>query len=338
MDCVGQVLDYHIALRVDDGLKCFGLLFKLTRVIVCLDGNQRGYQKSMMMQLLLLMYQKSRNLPTWKMFLGSVSVYNEEAGETSFSILSRVVLGDCLKSDFEHMDKQYKLTRQYALVTEEIKTEQSRTNRKHGFVTLTAKGVEIVTVAAFMLEKIRAITLNSFTCYTGAPKAKNPAYDMNANLTKAYTDENRFWIPDIVPLCLRTMVKYRQACTGTWAFDSGLHRIWPKFHNPLRVAVITGDHAAVMAGRDRLARIASGSADHEDVEQESTEEDDDSEYEEPVVRVPGKAIQDKRSVSSSVVLPDAADARPPKRAAIAKPVRGANKRPPAKRARPRSSM
>ena len=117
---------------MDDGFKCFALLFKLARMVICLDGNIRGYQKSMMMQLLLLMYQKQHESPQWKMLVGSVSVFNEEAGEASFSVLSRVCLGDTLKSNFEHMDKMYQLTRQYSVLSDSIQDEQGRGKRENG--------------------------------------------------------------------------------------------------------------------------------------------------------------------------------------------------------------
>ncbi len=286
------------------------------------------------MQLLLLMYQREQNLPTWQMFEGSVSVLNEEAGGTSFSLLARVVLGDCLKAEFPHMNQMYKMTRQYSKVTDEIVGEQGRSRRHHGYTLLNDKNQEILTVGVFMLEKIRAITLNSFTEYTGQPKPKNPAYDVNANLTQPYTKEHRFWIPDIIPLCLRTMAKYREACTGTWAEASGLHEFWPTFHNPLRVAAVQGNHQLVMEERERRNRIASGAADGEEFKDEDTEDDDDSEYEDAVVRVPGGAIQKKGSQppksSTPAVQPPAK--KPGKVAAPRAPVKE-KKAPPKKKGR-----
>ena len=134
-------MDYHIALRIDSGLLAMQMLYKLTRLVMCLDGNYRTYQKGMMMQLLILLYQQKHDLPTWKMFTRSVSVFNEEAGEMSFSVLSRVVLGDNLKMKFDHMDKMYKLTRAYSEASEALRVEQDRKERKHGYHLLTDKQV-----------------------------------------------------------------------------------------------------------------------------------------------------------------------------------------------------
>jgi hypothetical protein len=74
------------------------------------------------------------------------------------------------------------------------------------------------------------------------------------------------------------------------ALDSNLHRLWPSFHNRMRVAAIQGDHAVIMAEREKRLRITNGIPVDEDVKEANTEEDDDSDFDEPVVRVPGKAI------------------------------------------------
>ena len=264
-------------------MKAFALLFKLTRLFICLDGNHRGYQKSAMMQLLLLLYQKRVNLPTWQMAVGSISVFNEEAGETSFSRLAQVVLGDTLKADFEHMDKMYKLTREYATTSDVYREEQGRTKRKNGYYLLTDKNTEKATVAMFMLEKIRAITLNNFTEYQGEAKKNNPAYVPNANLTQPYVKQHRFWVANVLPQALNTMAQYRKACTGTWAKEAGLHLLWPSFDNELRVLAVQGNQEALMEARERRDR---GNDDDVDYKHEATEEDEDSseEDEAPVLR------------------------------------------------------
>ena len=222
------------------------MLFKLTRMVMCLDGAYHSYQKSMMMQLLILMYQKKEDLPQWRMLVGSVSVYNEEAGELSFSVLSRVVLGDNLKAKFEHMDKMYKLTRTYAASSDLLREEMQRTKRKNGYYMLTHKHVEVRTVTTFMLEKIRALTLNVFTEYTGPTRGKdsknNPAYLPNANLHQKYTSLQRLWLKDIIGSANNTMRAYQKACSGTWAKDVAIHTVFPGFDNPMRVAALADSY------------------------------------------------------------------------------------------------
>ena len=129
----------------------------------------------MMMQLLILMYQKEKNLPTWQMFMGSPSVFNEEAGEMSFSVLARCCLGDTTRMMFEHMSNMYKLTG-LSETTDVLRTELGRVRQSNGYYSLDNKGVAVQTVITFMQESIRALKFNVFRHFTGSLKNDNPAY------------------------------------------------------------------------------------------------------------------------------------------------------------------
>lgn len=75
------------------------------------------------MQVLILIHQKKRNLPPWQMMKGNLAVFNEEAGEIAFSILSRCVLGDHHKSKFEHLNDMYTLVHTYREIDTDIRAE-----------------------------------------------------------------------------------------------------------------------------------------------------------------------------------------------------------------------
>ena len=87
-----QVVDYGLALKSDNGNLLFSHLIKLLRLNMVLV-QKNAYSRSIMMQLLNLMHQREHNLPSWQMFSKSTAVFNEEVGEHSFAILSRLVLG-----------------------------------------------------------------------------------------------------------------------------------------------------------------------------------------------------------------------------------------------------
>ena len=169
-------MDYHIALRIDDGMLVFAQLVRVCRVMMCLNQRYRTYPKAIMMQLLLLMHQRQFDLPTWRMFVTSPAVFNEEIGEMSFAQLSRCVLGDTVKAKFQHMHTQYKLTNLYAATTETLRTEQGRTARKSGYYSLHKKKKEVGMVVAFMQETINAIRFKVFQVYTGETNKDNPNY------------------------------------------------------------------------------------------------------------------------------------------------------------------
>ena len=130
----------------------FAQLVRVCRVMMCLNQRYRTYPKAIMMQLLLLMHQRQYDLPTWRMFVTSPAVFNEEIGEMSFAQLSRCVLGDTTKAKFQHMHTQYKLTNLYAATTDTLRAEQGRTPRKSGYYSLHKKKKEVRMVTAFMQE------------------------------------------------------------------------------------------------------------------------------------------------------------------------------------------
>ena len=230
-------MDYHIALRIDDGMLVFAQLVRVCRVMMCLNQRFRTYPKAIMMQLLLLMHQRQFDLPTWRMFVTSPAVFNEEIGEMSFAQLSRCVLGDTVKAKFSHMSTQYKLTNLYAATTDTLRTEQGRTPRKSGYYSLHKKKKEVRMVLAFMQETINAIRFKCFQVYTGPVKKDNPNYLFTVNPKyEKYTDTSVMWIKDIKPLAEKWMEDYQKKCTGTWAKEAGIHLVLPAFDNEARVA------------------------------------------------------------------------------------------------------
>ena len=102
-----QVLDYGIRLKLNDGSLGVRHHFLLLQVHLCLDCQSRGgaYTQSIIMQLLIVLYQKKKNLPSWKMLSAELSMFNEEAGEITFSQLARSCIGDTQKRRFAHMNR-----------------------------------------------------------------------------------------------------------------------------------------------------------------------------------------------------------------------------------------
>ena len=138
--------------------------------------QKNAYARSMMMQLLHLMYQREHNLPSWQMFSKSTAVFNEEVGEHSFSILSRLVLGDTTKCSFAHMDMMYALIHTYRANNEDMMNDQFRKARPHKRYSLHKKTATLDAIRAFMLHVIRQIRADTYKVYSGPHEAKNPAY------------------------------------------------------------------------------------------------------------------------------------------------------------------
>ena len=73
-------MDYGLALKSDNGKLLFQRLFFLLRLNMALV-QKNAYSRSIMMQLLNMLYQRHHNLPPWQMFMRSTAVFNEEVGE-----------------------------------------------------------------------------------------------------------------------------------------------------------------------------------------------------------------------------------------------------------------
>ena len=101
-------MDYGLALKCDHGLMGVQCLFRILQLLIILAGNKANpYIRSIIMQLLVILHQKEHNLPAWQILKHSLSLFNEEASEMSFSVLSRCVLGDTIKHKLEYMNNMY---------------------------------------------------------------------------------------------------------------------------------------------------------------------------------------------------------------------------------------
>jgi len=252
-------VDYHIALRTDDGISVLQQLIRVLRTLMCLNQRYKTYPKCIMMQILIMLHQRQFNLPTWRMFKASCAVFNEEVGEMSFAQLGRCVLGDTIKMKFQHMNTQYKLTKLYSAMTDTLRTEQGRTPRKSGYYHLHNKKKEVQAVVTFMLETITALRFNVFKAYSGPTTKENPNYLYSLSPTfEVYSNTSVMWIDNIKPLAEKWMIDYEKQCTGTWAKDSGIHLVLPAFENDVRVAAKSAPEARAHSAAVAATSLAIG--------------------------------------------------------------------------------
>ena len=193
-----QVVDYGLAMKSDNGVLVTKHLALLLRVNLMFK-QKNAYCRSMFMHMLLLLYQGRRRLPAWQMYEKSASVFNEEVGEISLSVLSRVVLGDTLQSDFEHMSKLYLLQHHYRAVAKEIRIDEQRKQRAPtGYTMLAKRELAQTKVTDFMLATIASIEANTYRIYSGKTNKTNPAYQPKSNESADAREERKsclsFWL------------------------------------------------------------------------------------------------------------------------------------------------
>lgn len=125
-----QVLDYYIYMKCNDGEKMFEQLFILLRLQLLLEPYKgyRGYIRPTIAQLLILLHQRRHNIPAWQMLVRDASIFNEETGEMSFSVLSRCVQDDTMKSKHAHLDNMYRMVPYIMSVDQEITDDHHGAN------------------------------------------------------------------------------------------------------------------------------------------------------------------------------------------------------------------
>ena len=94
-----------MVLKLDNGLKALPHIYRMIRLLYTLGDTMYG--DSVLTSMMLLKYQRENGLFAWKMFKRNLSVFNEESGEASFSVLGRCCLGDTTVNKFDHLNRMY---------------------------------------------------------------------------------------------------------------------------------------------------------------------------------------------------------------------------------------
>lgn len=107
-----QIQDYglHLRARHETGMGQSFLAFhmgRMLKVMLCLGSAI--YENCLIFAMAQLYYLMEKNHPIWHLFDYKYTIFNEEAGEMSFSLLQRFMSKDTMRSDFEHLNTKYKL-------------------------------------------------------------------------------------------------------------------------------------------------------------------------------------------------------------------------------------
>ena len=164
-----QLLDYGVSMKTDDAWFARSKLNKLLQLMVLLcQGRSNTYVQSVLMSLMLQAYQQDEVLPHDKMLDASMSMINEEAGEISFSILSRACLGDTTKKKVDHMSELYRSLHSLRGLDDDFRAEfESNHGRKNWRRRFGPDDETVQQVGAFMVAMVRTVKAKQFTQYDG---------------------------------------------------------------------------------------------------------------------------------------------------------------------------
>lgn len=218
-------------LKLDDGvIGLRHLVCMLHLLLVLARGKSSRYSQSVIMQIMFILHQKHHGLPMWTMLKDGLSCFNEEAGEMSFAMLARSVLGDTSQSHIKHLSKLFGLINSYGELERNVKeqhginTEKSGTNWRK---KIDPEGSEVVATRAFILQWLRAIKAKRFRVYPGDDKSyKN--YDVaRMNMVPFVKASQSLWDVDLSSAFELQIVKCRHKFISNWMSSFG--DIWPEF-------------------------------------------------------------------------------------------------------------
>jgi hypothetical protein len=221
------VLNYGIVLRLNDGKLGVKHLLRMLDLLLMVSGGRGGsYCHSVIMQLLVVQHQSLHNLPQWQMLKNSMSTFNEEAGEISFSLLSRIVLGDTQQRKFEHMDKCYKLVHMYGAVDRDLTHDRTSKFRKdNNWRRVVAPDSEPVqATVAFVRGQLRAMSQGTFKVYDGSANSYKKGAHAQSNMVHC-GKERHFWVEDttdLLDLHIKKCRKFFNQFAGPFA------DVWPE--------------------------------------------------------------------------------------------------------------
>jgi len=168
-----QIHDYYVVMRENNRMKSMESLYLLFAACYMLRSvkiqglpKSHDYPKMQLAHMLMLEYWRSSGHVVWDMMEGNMSMFDEEWGEILFGILSRCVLGDHIKSSFQHMCDIYKLLPVYRSIRNEIMKDHD--NSKHSLNwhhKIPVDAEEVTATAFFFKQMIRQIYANKYESY-----------------------------------------------------------------------------------------------------------------------------------------------------------------------------
>ena len=241
----------------------------MLRTLLCLFPTETQYPSVILLNMLVLEYQRRTNTPAWLMFLHNFSLFNEESGEMSFSALARAMLGHTNRSDFAHVNTIYILLHQYVCVDDDVQKDRNTKALRNGYQKVDVEGRGVQAARVFLLGHLQTIERNQYRIYSGKPVKGNPAFNNQragiASLCVA-TELKPMWIPDIRKVLGKKFATLKKKLGTNYGYE--VAHIFPEFSKydkrPFQ------RHAAVLAEQKGGPVVELSSSD----ESSSSEEQD----------------------------------------------------------------
>ena len=182
--------------------------------------------------MMLLYHQQQNNLPAFEMFEQNFSLFNEECGEASFSVLGRMVHGNATKKDIESMEQAWIRIHEIQEIDEEMERDSSRKFKSDANHRKTIKpdSHEVRATVELFRGKIRQMKHDCFTVYGDMKALKSMAAASSYQVPFERTKE--FWQQSTVTW-LKNQRQKADKFTGAWGYQFA--HLWAEM-DPFNVA------------------------------------------------------------------------------------------------------
>lgn len=230
-------MDYGLALRCDDGNLALRCLMPVIRMLLCLNSRRDSYCKSLLVDLMVLCYQRSINSPSWQMFLTNFSLFNEEVGEMSYSCLSRMTMHDTKRGDIDHISMLYCLIQEYAAVDDAVWSDHNRASMRNGSVKWKRDAPAGLASRRFMMGLVRLLSKDAYYVYPHRTQVSGSQYHEQYKSremgSKYVVNANTIYMPAFWKADIRPDIEFHMRTIRNTMFGSYGHRVrmfWPQMN------------------------------------------------------------------------------------------------------------
>ena len=196
--------------------RLFVAAYMLRAVIIDGYSKSHDYPKKMLAYLLTLNYWRHHDMPIWKLMENNICLFNEELGEMYYSILSRCVLGDNIKSNFDHMNKIFKLLPVYRSIREEMFQDNNNKDSITWHHKVPVDSQDVTATIFFFNRLIRHIVEGKHRSYpVGKEYISQNVCSANATRTFVPLIFSKAVVDDITPL----VASVKSTIAGTFMND-----------------------------------------------------------------------------------------------------------------------
>ena len=139
-------------------------------VISCLlllsrKGRHSPYVSAMLLNMCHLIYWRINDLPSWHLFYQNATLINEEPGEISLSVLSKVVVSDTHKDSHELQNTAYSMLRLYHQISNGFEEEIDIVKNFKHKTYITHKSPEVKLLSKWIFQQFMNMLLNLWVTY-----------------------------------------------------------------------------------------------------------------------------------------------------------------------------